>query len=60
MPARRVLYAVLVAAVAGYWMIRHSNRMLIEGVSFQEGGGWTALVLAEFFVAMSGIAVALY
>ena len=51
---------MLVAAVAGYWMIRHANRMLHEGTSFAEGGGLTALVLTEFMVAMSGVAVALY
>jgi hypothetical protein len=60
MPARRSLYAVLVAAVAGYWMVRHANRMLHDGTTFADGGGWTALVLTEFLVSMSGVAVALY
>ena len=60
MPARRSLIAVLVAAMAGYAMIRHANRMLHDGVSFEDGGGWTALVLSEFMVAMAGIAAALY
>jgi hypothetical protein len=60
MPARRSLYAVLVAAAAGYAMIRHSKRMLHDGVAFEDGGGWTALVLSEFMVAMAGIAAALY
>ena len=60
MPTRRALFAMLVAVTAGYSMIRHANRMLHEGVTLEEGGGWTALVLTEFMVAMGGVAFALY
>ena len=58
MPNRRALFAMLVAVTVGYSMIRHAQRMLHEGVAFEDGGGWTALVLAEFVVAMGGVAVA--
>ena len=50
---------MLVAVTVGYSMIRHAQRMLHEGVSFEDGGGWTALVLTEFVVAMGGVGVAL-
>ena len=60
MPSHRVLVAMLVAVTGGYAMIRHARQMLHEGISLEDGGGWTALVLTEFLVAMSGVAVALY
>jgi len=60
MPNRRALFAMLVAVTVGYSMIRHAKRMLHEGVAFEDGGGWTAVILAEFVVAMGAVAVALY
>ena len=50
---------MLVAVSAGYAMIRHARQMLHDGVSLEGGGGWTALILAEFILAMSATAVAL-
>ena len=58
MPSRRVLIALLVAALGGYSMIRHVRQMLHEGISLEDGGGWTALFLTEFLVTMSALVVA--
>jgi hypothetical protein len=60
MPRRHALLAMLVAVTFGYSMIRHAGRMMHEGVGLEEGGGWTALILAEFMIAMGGVAGALY
>jgi hypothetical protein len=60
MVSRRVLIATLVAAGCAYAMIRHSRQMLFEGTSFADGGGITALVMAEFTAALGAISVALY
>ncbi len=60
MPNRRALFAMLVAVTVGCSMIRHARRLLHDGVAFEDGGGWTALVSAEFVVAMGGVAVVLY
>jgi hypothetical protein len=50
---------MLVAVVVGRSMVRHARRMLHEGISLEDGGGWTAVVLVEFVVAMGAVAVAL-
>ena len=60
MLGHRVLIATLVAAGCAYAMLRHSKQMLFEGTTFAEGGGMTALVLAEFTAALAAISVALY
>jgi len=59
-PAQRSLIGMLVAVAAGYAMIRHARRMLHEGVGLEDGGGWTAVVVTEFVIAMSGVALALH
>lgn len=60
MLGRRVFIATLAAAGCAYAMLRHSKQMLFEGTSFSEGGGLTALVMAEFTAALGAISVALY
>lgn len=60
MPSRRTLIALLVAATAAYSMVHHARVMLHEGVALEEGGGWTAVFLAEFMVALGAVAAALY
>ena len=40
-------------------MLRHSRQMMFEGVSLQDGGGWAALVMVEFTVALAALAFAL-
>jgi hypothetical protein len=60
MLSRRVLISALIAAGCGFAMLRHSKQMLFEGTSFSEGGGLTALVMAEFTAALAAISVALY
>jgi hypothetical protein len=57
--AHRVLLATLVAAGSAYAMLRHSRQMMFEGVSLQDGGGWAALVMVEFTVALAALAFAL-
>jgi len=34
--------------------------MLFDGVSLGDGGGWTAVIMAEFMVALGALAVASY
>jgi hypothetical protein len=54
------LIATLVAAASGYAMLRHAHQTAaFDGVAMVDGGGWTALVIAEFAVALGAIAVAL-
>lgn len=50
------LAAMIVAALSGWAVVHHSRAMLHNGITAAEGGGWTALILAEF--TMHGIAVA--
>ena len=57
--AHHALIATLVAAGCAYAMLRHSRQMLFEGVSLSNGGGWAALVMVEFTVALAALAVAL-
>lgn len=58
-PSQRSLVAVLIATGGMWAMLRHSRRMLREGVSLEDGGGWTVLILSEFLVAMTALGVAL-
>jgi hypothetical protein len=59
MLAHKVLIATLVSAGCAYAMLRHARQMMFEGVGLSEGGGWAALVLAEFTVSLAALAVAL-
>ena len=59
MLAHRTLIATLVASGCAYGMLRHSRQMLFDGVSLSDGGGWAALVMVEFTVALGALAVAL-
>ena len=59
LPADRALVALLVAAVAGYAMLRHAKHMIWSGVTLGDGGGWAVLVLLEFSVALGALGVAL-
>lgn len=60
MPSTRTLIAMLVAIASGYSMIRHARKMPHDGVALEDGGGWTALILTEFMIAMGGLGVAIY
>jgi hypothetical protein len=57
--SRRGLICTLVAGGCAWAMLRHSRQMLFEGVSMSDGGGWAALVIAEFTASLAAIAVAL-
>jgi hypothetical protein len=57
--AHRTLLATLTAAGCAYAMLRHSRQMMFDGISLSEGGGWAALVMVEFTVALGALAVAL-
>ena len=47
---------MIVAVLSGWALVHHSRAMLHNGITAAEGGGWTALILAEFMV--HGISVA--
>ena len=59
-PGFRSFIALLIAAGCGYAMLRHSRRMLFDGVSLSDGGGWTAVILGEFTIALGALAIASY
>jgi len=53
------LFAALVCALGGWLFVRHGRQMLRAGVTLEEGGGWTALLLTEFMVSMVAACVAI-
>jgi len=59
MPNRIALIAALVCALSGWLAVRHGRQMLRSGVSMEEGGGWTALLLTEFMISMAAACVAI-
>ncbi|RDI75164.1 hypothetical protein Gocc_0962 [Gaiella occulta] len=59
MAAHTAPIAALVALVSGWAVIRHCRAMLHSGVSLEDGGGWTAVILAETVVCLTAVAVAL-
>jgi hypothetical protein len=59
MASQRALFAALVAACSGYSVVRHGKRMMHEGVTVEEGGGWTAVLISEALVCFAAVGVAL-
>ncbi len=59
MPATQSLLAALVAALSGFAVVRTGKAMMRDGVGIQDGGGWAALLIAEVFVNVTAVAVAL-
>lgn len=52
------LVATLVAVGAGWSTIRHCRRLLHDGVGFDDGGGWTAVIMTEFMVFLVAVGAA--
>jgi hypothetical protein len=48
MPSRLSLLTALVCALSGWLVVRHGRQMLCDEITLADGGGWTALFLAEF------------
>jgi hypothetical protein len=59
MPDTRSLVAALVAALAGYAVVRTGRTMMRSGVELEDGGGWAALLITEICVSFAAVAVAL-
>jgi hypothetical protein len=51
--------AMLVAAVSGWAVIRVGRRMVFEGVGVQDGGGYSALLMAAVMINLGAVSVAL-
>ena len=58
--SHRVLLALPICLASGYALLFHARQMMHEGVSLEDGGGWTAVVTGEFLVHVSALAVVLY
>jgi hypothetical protein len=58
--AERPLIAILVALAAAYAMTRHARLMLHQGIGVETGGGWTAVFMCEFMIALAALGVASY
>lgn len=53
------LVAMLTAAASGWAVIRIARKMTFEGVGFEDGGGYTALLIAALMINLASVAVAL-
>jgi hypothetical protein len=53
------LVAILVAAGSAWAVVRIVKKMTFEGVGFEDGGGYTALLVAGVMVNLIAVAVAL-
>jgi hypothetical protein len=59
MPSRLSLLAALVCALSGWLVVRHGRQMLRDEITLADGGGWTALFLAEFVVSLAAACAAI-
>ncbi len=50
---------MLVAVVSGWGVIHHGRTLIHNGDSLANGGGWTAIILAETMISLSAAAFAL-
>ncbi len=53
------LAAMLVAAVSGWAVVRVGRKMVFEGVGVQDGGGYSALLMAAVMINLGAVSVAL-
>ncbi len=53
------LVAVLTAAASGWAVIRIARKMTFEGIGFEDGGGYTALLITALMINLAAVAVAL-
>jgi hypothetical protein len=59
MPDTASLIAALVAAVSGFAVIHHGKALMFHSTSLQDGGGWTAIILAETMISLGAAAFAI-
>jgi hypothetical protein len=53
------LAATGVAMATGSVTVHHCRRLIRDGVSVDEGGGWTVLIVVEFVVTMIAVSAAI-
>ncbi len=58
-PPMQSLIAALVASISGYAVVRTGGAMMRSGVSVQDGGSWTVLLILEMTVNLAAVGVAL-
>lgn len=56
--AHHSLIGAFVALATGWALVKQARAMLFDGVGVQDGGGWTAVVLAETMVFLVAVGVA--
>ncbi len=59
MPTNLQLVAMLTAAASSWAVIRIARKMTFEGVGFDDGGGYTALLITALMINLASVAVAL-
>lgn len=50
--------AAPVALISGWGIIHQARSMLFNGITAHEGGGWTALILAETMIFLIAVGIA--
>ncbi len=53
------LAATGVALATGSLTVHHCRRLIRDGVSLDEGGGWAVLIMGEFVVTMVAVSAAI-
>jgi len=53
------LVATPVAALSGWAVVRITRKMMFDSVGFEDGGGYTALLMAALMINLGAVAVAL-
>jgi hypothetical protein len=53
------LIAALIAAVSGWGVIHHGKSLMRNGDTLADGGGWTAIILAETMISLGAAAFAI-
>ncbi len=53
------LVATGVAMATGSMTVHHCRRLIRDGVSMDDGGGWTVLIVLEFVVTMIAVSAAI-
>ncbi len=54
------LAAFAIAVSMGGLFVRHTKAVLFHGVGISDGGGWAALLMAEFFACATALTLATY
>ncbi len=54
------LIAAIVSVLSGYGVVRHARILMHSGTGFQDGGGWTVILLVETMFFLTAVSVSLY